>query len=96
MIRKSDRKRPEEVGSTQTKPWIIYERSPDRLEYVIRAVCGGLLGVFLSLTLWQVWRYWDLGYVILGFICLCGFCAWQACRRGDAFWGKVGEFMRWN
>jgi hypothetical protein len=83
----------DETTSQSSK--IIYDRVPDRLEITVRAVCGALLGLFVTFWIWRLWLHWDAVYIILLAISAVAFCAWFAAKKGDEFWYQVGQNIRW-
>ena len=68
------------------EPLFLIDRKPDRQEIVIRAICGGLLGVLLAAYAWV--RIGGLSpiatlFLFLGFIVIS---ALLAARFGDRYW----------
>jgi hypothetical protein len=90
------RKRSISHKSMPEKPWIIYERVPDRLEISVRAICGAFLGLFLTFWIWRIWDGWAVLHIVIFASVLTIICAWLAAKKGDAFWYQVGKFIRWS
>ena len=71
------------------EPRIYPEPQPDRLQAVVRGVCGGLLGAVVAAVAWM--RNGSLGFVatIVLFAACIAVCTLGAIRHGDAFWVRV-------
>ncbi len=88
--------KPEPSKIETSKPLIIYERQPDRLELIVRGVCGALLGILLTFWLWRIWNHWSVTGAWLFALAVVICCAIAAIKCGDGFWRKISEFMRWS
>lgn len=66
------------------------QRKPDMLEYVIRFVCGAVLGGLLGVVLVKPH---DLKSTLLGPIFFALSCGLLAMLRGDSFWETFGHWF---
>ena len=88
--------KPEPTQNETPEPWIIYERQPDKLELIVRGVCGALLGIFLTFWFWISWNPWAGSEIWLFGVFVVSLCVVCAMKFGDSFWRKFSEFMRWS
>ncbi len=76
-------------------PNIIIYNEPDRLEKIVRLVCGGLFGAVGGFFL--VLRFWPQSILSIALITvfISATCAVLAMHYGDHFWHRLGEIFRW-
>ncbi len=71
------------------EPRIHPEPQPDRLQTVVRGVCGALLGVVVAAVAWMRNGTLGLTATIVLFAACIAACTFGAIRHGDAFWVSV-------
>ena len=65
------------------------------MELVIRAICGGILGLLLATYLWvRAGLVEDSRLVVLRYVTVVGASAFFAAKRGDSYWEGVASFFR--
>lgn len=74
---------------------VLYTTEPDPLETRVRAFCGALLGVLLTLGAWLHGGPFELGPGLLLAFALIAGCAIGAVLWGDHFWHTFLRALRW-
>jgi len=68
------------------EPLFLIDSKPDRPEIIIRAICGGLLGVLLAAYAWIRIGGLSLVPTLLLFLGFIAVSALLAARFGDRYW----------
>jgi hypothetical protein len=82
-----------------TEPTIFIDPKPDRLEVVLRLVCGAVIGAFLAFNTWLRLAPIGSAWTATLFVAFVLACIWGAVKYGDHFWhgltGRVRGFFFW-
>ena len=71
------------------EPRIYPQPQPDRLQTVVRGVCGALLGVVVAAVVWMRNGTLGLAATIVLFAACIAVCTFGVIRHGDASWIRV-------
>ena len=81
----------------RAEPLFLVDRQPSQGELIVRAICGGLLGLAAATYLWlRVFYPTDsIALICALYLGSIGASVYLAVTRGDSFWERTASVFRW-